>query len=243
MAHAHFPVWLHALSILSLAVAIVCAAAIVIDETRRRQRMWIMALVWPLTALFGSLLWLAFYWRWGRGADPRQSRPQPQDAPQDTPMPVAIAKSASHCGAGCALGDLIAEWLAFAVPGVALAFGWKTLFADKTFAVWVLDFVVAFALGVAFQYFTIAPVRHLSPKDGIVAALKADAASIASWQAGMYAAMAAIQFLWLRPAYGSVAPVDSPEFWFAMQIAMLCGFVTAYPINWLLVKTGVKERM
>jgi hypothetical protein len=28
-----------------------------------------------------------------------------------------------------------------------------------------------------------------------------------------------------------------------MQIAMLCGFVTAYPVNWWLIRTGVKELM
>jgi hypothetical protein len=36
---------------------------------------------------------------------------------------------------------------------------------------------------------------------------------------------------------------DTPEFWFMMQIAMLCGFATAYPMNWLLTRTGVKEKM
>lgn len=28
-----------------------------------------------------------------------------------------------------------------------------------------------------------------------------------------------------------------------MQIAMMCGFLTAYPVNWWLIKTGIKERM
>jgi hypothetical protein len=36
----------------------------------------------------------------------------------------------------CGLGELCAEWLAFAVPGVAVAFGWHTVFDDKIFAVW-----------------------------------------------------------------------------------------------------------
>ena len=34
-----------------------------------------------------------------------------------------------------------------------------------------------------------------------------------------------------------------PEFWFAMQLAMLAGFVTSYPVNWLLIRIGWKERM
>ena len=35
----------------------------------------------------------------------------------------------------------------------------------------------------------------------------------------------------------------SPVFWFMMQLAMLAGFVTAYPFNWWLLQRGVKERM
>lgn len=208
--------------------------------------MWIMNLVWPLTALFGSLLWLGFYWRWGRGSPRRQQRqttPEGGAKREGPPMPVAVAKGASHCGAGCTLGDIVAEWVAFGSPAIAVALGWKSLFAEKTFAVWVLDYVVAFLFGVAFQYFTIQPMRNLSVRDGIFAAVKADAASITSWQIGMYGGMAILQFLWFRRAFGGIAEVDTPEFWFAMQIAMLCGFCTAYPVNWLLVKAGLKEKM
>jgi hypothetical protein len=28
-----------------------------------------------------------------------------------------------------------------------------------------------------------------------------------------------------------------------MQVAMLFGFVTAYPVNWWLLKVGLKEKM
>ena len=33
------------------------------------------------------------------------------------------------------------------------------------------------------------------------------------------------------------------EFWFMMQIAMVCGFVTSYPVNWWLIRTGLKKKM
>jgi hypothetical protein len=32
-------------------------------------------------------------------------------------------------------------------------------------------------------------------------------------------------------------------FWFMMQIAMLFGFLTAYPMNWWLIRKGIKEAM
>lgn len=246
MAQASFPGWLDALATASLALAFLCAGVVIVDETRRRQSMWIMNLVWPLTMLFGSVIWLAFYWRFGRGMTPEkheEMKRSERSMGAETPMPVAVAKGASHCGAGCTLGDIIAEWLALAAPGVAVAFGWGSLFSQKMFAVWVLDYLVAFGLGVVFQYFTIAPMRKLSVKDGIIAAVKADAASITAWQVGMYGAMALVQFLWFRRQFGGLAEVDTPEFWFAMQIAMICGFATAYPVNWLLVKAGLKEKM
>lgn len=238
-----FPVWLNALATASLVAAALCSTIIAVDLVRRPQKMWIMNLVWPLCALFGGVLWLAFYLRWGRGMPRHRPGRMGSGAERETPMAIAVAEGASHCGAGCTLGDIVAEWLAFLVPGVAVAFGWGSIFPEKTFAVWVLDYLVAFAVGVAFQYFTIKPIRELSAGEGLLQAIKADAASITSWQVGMYGFMAIAQFLWFRRLYGGVAEVNTPEFWFAMQLAMLCGFTTSYPVNWLLVKSGVKERM
>lgn len=239
-----FPGWLHGLAVASLVLGFACALVIVFDEFRRPPKMWIMAVVWPLTALFGSVLWLAAYFAWGRGPkdDGHQEHQGHRMAPKP-PFPAMVLKGASHCGAGCTLGDIVAEWTAFALPGVAVWFGWRTLFSEKVFAVWVLDFVLAFLFGVAFQYFTIKPMRDLSPGEGLAAALKADIASITAWQVGMYGLMAIIQFGWFKSAFGGIAPVASPEFWFAMQVAMLGGFVTSYPVNWWLIRIGVKEKM
>ena len=136
-----------------------------------------------------------------------------------------------------------AEWLAFLVPTVAVWFGWHSLFEEKMYAVWVLDFVFAYALGIVFQYYAIVPMRGLSPGEGVVAAVKADTASLIAWQVGMYGLMALVQF-WLYPHLaGQRAPVNSVEFWFAMQVAMVAGFLTSYPVNWWLVGSGIKERM
>jgi hypothetical protein len=154
-----------------------------------------------------------------------------------------VMNGTSHCGAGCTLGDIITEWAAFAFPAFAVWFGWHRVFDEKTFAVWIPDFIAAFLLGIVFQYFTIKPMRGLSVGQGVIAAVKADIASITAWQIGMYGFMAIVQFLWFRPLYGGVASVASPEFWFAMQFAMLAGFATSYPVNWWLIRLGVKETM
>lgn len=205
-----------------------------------------MNVVWPVTALFGTVLTVWGYRHYGRlstrEAAERRERGQGQ-AQAGIAFPAVVGKGALHCGAGCMIGDVLAEWLAFLVPGVAVWFGWHSLFADKMYAVWVLDFVFAFALGIVFQYFAIVPMRGLSPGKGIVAAIKADALSLASWQVGMYGFMAFAQLYVFARLLGARAEVNTPEFWFAMQVAMIAGFATAYPVNWWLIRAGIKERM
>lgn len=96
----------------------------------------------------------------------------------------------------------------------------------------------AFLFGIAFQYFTIKPMKNLSVGKGLVAALKADALSLTAWQVGMYGWMAIVIFV----LFGEI-PKTNPAFWFMMQIAMVAGFLTSYPANWWLLKKRIKERM
>ncbi|HEX4351969.1 MAG TPA: DUF4396 domain-containing protein, partial [Polyangiales bacterium] len=93
--------------------------------------------------------------------------------------------------------------------------------------------------GIVFQYFTIAPMRGLSPGRGILAAIEADTASLVAWQIGMYGWMAIATFAIFQHELSKSDPV----FWFMMQIAMVCGFATAYPVNWFLLRRGIKEAM
>lgn len=243
-----FPDWLHLLSIVALTIGVLCALGAAVDVIRHPQHMWIMDVVWPTTALFGGPFTLWLYFRYGRlatAAKMQAAMQRKQDPPSktQTPFPIMVAKGASHCGSGCMIGDILAEWLAFLVPAIAVWLGWQTVFADKMFAVWVLDFVLAFLLGIAFQYFTIKPMRDLTPLQGLIAAVKADTLSLVSWQIGMYGFMAFAQLYLLGHFLGHRAKVDTPEFWFMMQIAMIAGFITAYPVNWWLVRSGIKEKM
>lgn len=242
------PSWLHLLAIFSLALGFICAAIILIDVLRDPQHMWIMNVVWPVTALFASVLALAGYYAYGKLATKRQvmeakARGEEMPSKRQTPLAAMVGKGASHCGSGCALGDILAEWLAFAFPVLAVWLGWQSIFPEKIFAVWVLDFIFAFLFGIAFQYFTIKPMRGLSPGQGLVQALKADTLSLTAWQVGMYGFMAVAHFWIFSSLLGARLEVPSFEFWFMMQIAMLCGFITAYPVNWWLLKSGIKEKM
>jgi hypothetical protein len=242
------PDWLHVLAVTSLIAGLICAVWISLDELRHPQHMWIMNLVWLITALYASVIGLIFYFAYGRLATHRKAKAarQAEEMPPSkalTPFPVMVAKGALHCGSGCTLGDILAEWLAFFVPAVAIWFGYRTIFSEKMFAVWVLDYIFAFVLGIAVQYFTIAPMRNLSLGQGLKAALQADTLSLTAWQVGMYGFMAIAQFYLFRHVLGLKLEVPTPEFWFMMQIAMLAGFITSYPVNWWLIRSGIKEEM
>jgi hypothetical protein len=243
------PVWLHWLSILSLLVGLFCCAVIILDEWRYPQHMWIMNVVWPTVALFGSGVALWAYYVYGKlssrsanSSSTTRTAGTPCDS-KATPFAIAVAKGTTHCGSGCAIGDIAAEWLAFAFPVIAIWFGWHSIFHDKIFAVWVMDFILAFILGIVFQYFTIKPMRSLSVKEGLIQAAKADTASLIAWQIGMYSFMAIAHFLLFPVGLGMELKVDRPEFWFMMQVAMWCGFATSYPVNWWLIRAGIKEEM
>lgn len=233
------PLWLHLLAIASLLVAGACAVVIAVDEYRHPQKMWIMNVVWPLTALFGSLIALWAYLRYGRLA----ARDGVSDHTAATPFTAIAGKGTTHCGSGCTLGDICAEWLAVLFPTIAVWLGWQTLFPTKMFAVWIIDYAFAFAFGIAFQYFTIKPMRDISPAQGLVAALKADTLSLTAWQLGMYSFMAVAHFWLFAYLLDAKLKTATVEFWFMMQIAMLFGFITSYPVNWWLIRTGLKEPM
>ncbi|SMF12241.1 protein of unknown function [Tistlia consotensis] len=242
------PDWLHLLSIAALGLGLLCAAAVLVDVLRHPQHMWIMGVVWPVVALFGTAIALWGYVAYGRLSTHRKMRRalQRDETPPNkagTPFWIMVAKGTSHCGAGCTLGDICAEWLAFALPAVAVWLGWQSLFQEKMFAVWILDFLFAYGFGVAFQYFTIAPMRGLGLWAGLAQAVKADTLSLTAWQVGMYGFMAVANFWIFRDLLGATLEVASPEFWFMMQIAMLFGFATAYPVNWWLLRAGIKEEM
>lgn len=242
------PDWLHWLSIISLLVAFGCAIWISIDIARHPQHMRIMNVVWPATALFGSLAAVWGYYRWGRLATHEKAmvamdKDETPPHKRLTPFPVMVGKGATHCGSGCTLGDICAEWLAWFFPVIATWAGWHLVFSEKIFAVWVVDYILAFLFGVAFQYFTIKPMRGLSFGQGIIQAVKADVLSLTAWQIGMYGFMAIAHFWIFKQLLDTKLHVASVEFWFVMQIAMWFGFMTSYPVNWWLISKGIKEKM
>jgi hypothetical protein len=145
---------------------------------------------------------------------------------------ASTATGVSHCGAGCTLGDIIAE---FAVFGVGATVAGLTLGAE-----YIGDYVAAVALGIVFQYFAIAPMRGLSLRKGLIEAAKADVASLTAFEIGLFGWMALMTFVFFPAPH--LHP-DSPVYWFLMQIGMIAGFFTAWPVNTWLIRAGIKEAM
>ncbi len=226
------PMWLTILAWISLAFAFATAAVIVFDIYGRgyRQKMTVMEAVWPVTALyFGPLAWWG-YQRWGRLSSPRHQRETRAEA--DYGEPVSVAIGVSHCGAGCTLGDIVGAW-------VVLALGWQLLGLALP-AEYIADFTLAFTLGIVFQYFAIAPMRGLGVRDGIIAALKADTLSLTAFEIGLFGWMAIMQLVLFTDPH--LKP-DHAAYWLLMQIGMILGFATAYPVNVWLIRRGIKEAM
>ncbi len=192
----NFP--LHIIAWISLIVAIACSAIISLDILLgRRQPMWIMNVVWPITALYAGPLALFAYFAIGRSAAGRGMHHGHHDSGnhggKSRPFWQTTALATTHCGAGCTLGDLIVEWGALFIALIRMF-----PFRNPVFNVWFHDFIAAYLLGIVFQYFTIVPMRGLSFGKGIVAAIKADTLSLIAWQVGMYGWMAVVMFVIFR---------------------------------------------
>ncbi len=167
------------LSAVSLTVGALCAIGIAIDLIRHPQRMTVMNFVWPITALYSGPIGLWLYVRLGRPA----AREMPKQVP---PLSKAALTGSTHCGAGCALGDVVGTFTVFLL-GLTIA-------GELIWAYLVADLIAAWLFGIVFQYFSIVPMRDLSPLEGIKAAIKADTLSIAAFQIGMYASMLLVRF-------------------------------------------------
>lgn len=217
----------------AIGVAVASAAWIAADLWVRghRQQMGVMEAVWPVTALYFGPAAVWGYRRFGWPKSPKWRAEHGFDEPPVRPGWSSVATGVSHCGAGCTLGDLCAEWAVF-------GFG-STILGLSLLPEYVGDYVLALAFGIAFQYFAIAPMRGLGVRKGLVEPAKADFLSLTSFEVGLFGWMALTQFVFFP---GHLHP-DHAAFWFLMQLGMIVGYFTSWPVNvWLLAK-GIKEAM
>jgi Domain of unknown function (DUF4396) len=256
MIFSAVPLWLGAIAYAYIITAISCSLVIVYDILVRghRQMMRIMNYVWPITSLYLNVFGLWAYWKMGRPDSMSTSKHSKMamnsdepalhvkgDMDMDHPMHHAekpfwqsVFVSATHCGAGCEIGDFLGEWLVFLLPSGVAVLG--SLMLTK----YTIDFVFAYLLGIVFQYL---PIREMKPELSNVQALKntikADSLSLVAFEVGLFGWMAFFTFV----LFGSTINPGMPVYWFMMQIGMFLGHFTSYPANWSLVRAGIKEAM
>src|SRR5699024_9349357 len=222
------------LSWCALGLGFASAGWILVDTYGRqyRQHMWIMEAVWPVTALYFGPAAVWAYHRFGRPKTHRWLAEHQREQPPEKPRWAGTALGVSHCGAGCTLGDIIAEFVVFAL---ALSIAGQALYPA-----YIGDYLAAVILGVVFQYFAIAPMRGLGLRRGLIEATKADILSLTAFEIGLFGWMALMSFVFFTDPH--LEP-NSPVYWFMMQLGMILGFATAWPANVWLIRRDIKETM
>ncbi|HET6882528.1 MAG TPA: DUF4396 domain-containing protein [Pirellulales bacterium] len=223
--------WLNVIAWASLFVGVGSSLVIVVDLLAgHRHKMAIMNIVWPVTALYLGPLALWGHWEsLGMGADDK-ARKQNAGVGQ-RPLWQKAVLATTHCGAGCTLGDIIGEWGVFAMGA--------TIAGSMLLTDYLVDFALAYLLGIIFQFLTIVPMKHLPPGKGLWEAIKVDTLSLVAFEIGMFGWMALMHF-----GFFSTPPKPNQAvYWFMMQLGMIAGFLTSLPANWFLVRTGIKPAM
>lgn len=221
------------IAIANILLSIMLATWSIFDVNRRPPHMTVMKWVWPVTFLWGGLFALVLYMGFGRAPAKHDSHGGAHGHGRHA-FWQSVALGATHCGAGCTLADMLVESGMFAF---GLSF---VVMGHEVFGTWIVDYVMALIIGVIFQFAALAPMSDAPRSTVWWKSIKSDVLSLTSWQVGMYGWMAICIFV----LFGH--PVMRPNhwvFWWMMQVAMVCGFITSYPTNWALIRAGIKEAM
>ncbi|GGK05064.1 membrane protein [Lentibacillus kapialis] len=214
------------ISWIALGIGILSSIIIIFDVIKHPQMMTIMNVVWPINGWFFGPIALWTYFKWGR------LKAKDHDKEDNRKRPARVFLSTSHCSSGCTVGDAVG------VPIVALT--GMTILGTTLFAHYTVEFIFAYIFGIIFQFYAIYPMDKSQGAVGAVkAAIKADSLSLIAFEIGMFGWMAIVHYL----LFAQPPKPDTAVYWFMMQIAMILGFLTSYPANWILVRRGIKEEM
>lgn len=197
----------------------------------RYQKMTIMNVVWPITGLYLGPFSLYYYFKKKRAKKhaPAHKKTHTKHVHRKKITLDDVFMSSLHCGAGCVAGDIVAELIIFFV-GI-------TLFGATIWASLFFDYGLALVFGLVFQFFTIKAIKkRLSNFTIIKDAFKADILSITTFEIGLFGWMIASFFI-----FSPELMANQVIFWFMMQVGMILGLLTTMPMNYLLIKWGIKS--
>ncbi len=137
-----------------------------------------------------------------------------------------VLGSTMHCAAGDGLGIIV---------GAAIAAQWHlSRWGDLS-----LEYVLGFGFGWAFfQAFAMREMAGGSYLKSLRLTFFPEFVSMNFLMAGMVLTMRL-----LRPHLPGAGDPSALPFWFVMSMALLAGFVLAFPVNWWLVARGLKHGM
>ena len=137
-----------------------------------------------------------------------------------------VLGSTMHCAAGDGLGI---------IAGAAVAAHWRLpAWADLS-----LEYVLGFGFGWAvFQAFAMREMAGGSYLRSLRQTFLPEFLSMNLLMAGMV-----VTRRFLMPHVDGSADPLAAGFWFVMSMALIAGFILAYPINWWLVANGLKHGM
>lgn len=175
---------------------------------------------WVLLTLYTGVFGLVIYWFLHRASTRETSEPS------EPPLWKQSVESTIHCAAGDATGILLA---AAVTTGLGLPMN--------------LEVMVEYAAGFAVGLFVFQALCMKSGGDGnygraVKSTLLAETLSMNALMSGMIPVMVIL----MSRDMSAMEP-SSPRFWGTMSLAFVVGTVTAYPVNWWLVKRGLKHGM
>ena len=213
---ANLPAWVSPVAWTYIVLAVLSAVAIVADVylLGHRQPSRAMEIVWPVTALYLGPFALWAYARWARPARNTPSADRP-----DATQPAAAATLTFGLPGGAA--SVVAHLLG--VPLVVLT-GWTIAGLDMWAMIAVIA-VIALAILFFFEYSSRAAAgARVGTGTSARRAATIAAVTIVAFDLGMVGWMVVLYLGSLMP------PVSEASFVFLMQIGVVLGLVTAYPV-------------
>lgn len=137
-----------------------------------------------------------------------------------------VLGSTMHCAAGDGIGIIFGSAIG---AGLAL-----TLWPD-----FLLEYVLGFSFG--WGYFQAFAMKDMAGGDYLKSLRMTFLPEFLSMNCLM-SGMLLVSKFWMPRVSGGDDP-GRPEFWFIMSIALLAGFIAAYPMNWWMVSNHMKHGM
>ncbi|MHB1681896.1 MAG: DUF4396 domain-containing protein [Bacilli bacterium] len=202
-----------------LVSSVICTIWLAYELRRQPAIMKMMKVAWLLITLYLGVVGLWLY-----VASCREPEPGTHDA-FVAPMWKQAVGSVMHCVAGDALG----------IVAAATVTSWLSLPMAQDM---VVEYIAGFLVGwLLFQTIPMMRMNGTTFTQELRSAFVAEFLSLTFMVMGMFPTMAYLMTMW-----NVMSPAD-PTFWFVMSTSILVGSLVTYPINWWMVRRGMKHGM